>query len=67
MARHGWFQRSLKQVSDEEAEIRRCLTRLEQLSGQKVRGWFGAGGGESNDTPDILKRCGIEFVHAARA
>jgi len=60
---HGWFQRSLKQVSDEEAEIRRCLTRLEQLSGQKVRGWFGAGGGESNDTPDILKRCGIEFVH----
>jgi peptidoglycan/xylan/chitin deacetylase (PgdA/CDA1 family) len=60
---HGWFQRSLKQVANEEAEIRRCLTRLEQLSGRKVRGWFGAGGGESNDTPDILKRCGIEFVH----
>jgi allantoinase len=60
---HGWFQRSLKQVANEEAEIRRCLTRLEQLSGKKVRGWFGAGGGESNDTPDILKRCGVEFVH----
>src|SRR5262245_62423160 len=60
---HGWFQRSLKQVANEEAEIRRCLTRLEQLSGKKVRGWFGAGGGESNDTPDILKRCGLEFVH----
>ena len=60
---HGWFQRSLKQVADEEAEIRRCLTRLEQLSGKRVRGWFGAGGGESNDTPDILKRCGVDFVH----
>ena len=44
---HGWFQRSLKQVEDEEAEIARCLARLEQLSGKKVRGWFGAGGGES--------------------
>jgi peptidoglycan/xylan/chitin deacetylase (PgdA/CDA1 family) len=60
---HGWFQRSLKQVPDEEAEIARCLARLQQLSGKKVRGWFGAGGGESNDTPDILKRCGVEFVH----
>jgi peptidoglycan/xylan/chitin deacetylase (PgdA/CDA1 family) len=60
---HGWFQRSLKQVPDEEAEISRCLARLQQLSGKKVRGWFGAGGGESNDTPDILKRCGVEFVH----
>jgi hypothetical protein len=28
-----------------------------------VRGWFGAGGGESNETPDVLKRCGIEFTH----
>jgi allantoinase len=60
---HGWFQRSLKQVPDEEAEISRCLARLQQLSAKKVRGWFGAGGGESNDTPDILKRCGVEFVH----
>jgi len=60
---HGWFQRSLKHVPNEEAEIARCLSRLQQLSGKKVRGWFGAGGGESNDTPDTLKRCGVEFVH----
>ena len=46
----------------EEAEIRKCLGRLEQLSGKKVRGWFGAGGGESMHTPDILKRCGVEFT-----
>ena len=43
--------------------MNRCLARLEQLSGKKVRGWFGAGGGETMQTPDVLKRCGIEFVH----
>lgn len=60
---HGWFQRSLKHSENEEAEVRQCLARLEQLSGKKVRGWFGAGGGETNATPDVLKRCGLEFTH----
>ena len=60
---HGWFQRSLKQADNEEAEIRKCLARLEQVSGKKVRGWFGAGGGESMHTPDILKQCGLDFTH----
>src|SRR5690606_32103570 len=30
---HGWFQRSLKQSEGEAAEIRRCLDRLQALSG----------------------------------
>lgn len=60
---HGWFQRSLKQSEDEEAEIKRCLARLEKASGKKTRGWFGAGGGETERTPDILKACGVDFTH----
>jgi peptidoglycan/xylan/chitin deacetylase (PgdA/CDA1 family) len=60
---HGWFQRSLKQSEDEVAEIRRCLDRLQALSGKRVRGWFGAGGGESHDTPEHLKRAGLDFIH----
>ncbi len=60
---HGWFQRSLKQVEDEEAEIRKCLARLEQVTGKPTRGWFGAGGAETEHTPDILKQCGVSFVH----
>jgi peptidoglycan/xylan/chitin deacetylase (PgdA/CDA1 family) len=60
---HGWFQRSLKQSEDEAAEIRRCLDRLAALSGTKVRGWFGAGGGETNETPEHLKRAGLDFIH----
>jgi allantoinase len=60
---HGWFQRSLKQVDDEEAEIRCCLDRLREATGKATRGWFGAGGAETDKTPDILKQCGIEFIH----
>jgi len=60
---HSWFQRSLKEVEDEEAEVRRSLARLEALTGKRVRGWFGAGGGETLRTPEVLKRCGIEFTH----
>ena len=60
---HSWFQRSLKEVEDEEAEIRRSLSRLEQLTGKRVRGWFGAGGGETMQTPEVLKRCDIQFTH----
>ena len=60
---HGWFQRSLKQSEDESAEIRQCLDRLAALSGKRVRGWFGAGGGETNDTPEHFKRAGLDFIH----
>lgn len=60
---HGWFQRSLKQVEDEEAEIRMCLDRLKSLTGKKTRGWFGAGGAETMRTPEIFKQLGLEFVH----
>jgi allantoinase len=60
---HGWFQRSLKEVDDEEAEVRASICRLERLTGKRVRGWFGAGGGETSQTPEVLKRCGIEFTH----
>jgi hypothetical protein len=60
---HGWFQRSLKQAEDEEDEIRRCLARLQQLTGRRTRGWFGAGGGETEHTPDLLKAAGLEFIH----
>jgi len=60
---HGWFQQSLKQVDDEAAVIEQSLARLEQLSGKRPRAWLGPGMGESNDTPDLLKAAGIEFLH----
>lgn len=60
---HSWFQRSLKEADDEAAEVRRCLDRLEALTGTRPRGWFGAGGGETAHTPEVLKRCGLEYTH----
>jgi len=60
---HGWFQQSLKQAGDEADVIRRCLDRLEQAGGTRPRAWLGPGLGETEDTPDILKAEGIEFLH----
>lgn len=60
---HGWFQQSLKQAEDQEAEIERSLARLRGLSGQAVRAWLGPGIGETPETPDLLKKHGIEFLH----
>lgn len=60
---HGWYQRSLKHVDDEAAEIVQCLDRLEQAGGTRPRAWLGAGMGETFDTPDMLKMHGIEFLH----
>ncbi len=60
---HGWFQQSLKQADDERAVIRRCLGKLEEVSGRKPRAWLGPALGETPDTVDILKENGIEFLH----
>ena len=60
---HSWFQRSLKQSENQAEEIEKCLARLESLDGKKPRAWLGAGMGETDDTPDLLKAAGIEFLH----
>ena len=63
MVGHGLYQRSLKQVEDEESEIRASLKRLEQLTGKRTRGWFGAAGAETMGTPDLFKAVGLDFIH----
>jgi allantoinase len=60
---HGNFQRSLLYERDEEEVIDEALAKFEKFSGKRPRGWLGPGYGESLNTPDILKRKGIEFIH----
>lgn len=60
---HGDYQRSIKEVEDEEAVIRWSLERLEALSGKRVRGWFGPGFAETLQTPDVFSRIGLDFTH----
>ena len=60
---HGLFQRSLLYEQDEEAVIDEALARLQRFCGERPKGWLGPGYGESLDTPDILRRKGIEYLH----
>ena len=60
---HGWFQESLRVADNEELVIKKSLKLLRELSGQPVRSWFGPGGGETENTPELLKDNGIEFLH----
>lgn len=60
---HGWFQQSLKQADDEVDVIRRSLDKLTELTGHAPRAWLGPGLGETDDTVDVLKEHGIEFLH----
>ena len=60
---HGWFQQSLKQTDDEAEGSHRSLDKLAELSGMTTRAWLGPGLGETDDTVDLLKERGIEFLH----
>ena len=60
---HGWLQRALKTVEDEEDEIVRSLDALRRFSGQPVRAWLGPGISETERTPDLLKKHGVAFLH----
>ncbi len=59
---HCWLQRSLLREPDETEVIVKTLDRLKALSGKPVRGWLGAGIGETFDTPDVLKAHGIDWL-----
>ncbi|MFO1159111.1 MAG: polysaccharide deacetylase family protein [Reyranellaceae bacterium] len=59
---HGWTQKALQSEPDEVATIERCLARIRDFTGKKVRGWLGAGLSETFDTPDHLKARGVDYV-----
>jgi len=60
---HGWFQQSLKQSEDQAATIAQSLDRLEKANGKRPRAWLGPGLGETEETVDLLKEHGIDFLH----
>jgi peptidoglycan/xylan/chitin deacetylase (PgdA/CDA1 family) len=59
---HGYIQRSLQQEPDERAVIRASLDRLTRCTGKRTRGWLGPGLHETDNTPDILKEEGVDYV-----
>ena len=61
---HGLDQRSLQsQGGMSEAEvIATALSILSEFTGEPVRGWLGPGLKESDETPDLLKEAGFDYV-----
>ena len=60
---HGYEQRSMHWEKDEADVIHRSVTRLEQFSGKKVRGWLGPGVAQTESTPELLKSAGIDHCY----
>ena len=60
---HGLYQKALATVEDDEAWVRESLDIMRRFSGQPVRAWLGPGLSEKADTPEVLRRHGIEFLH----
>jgi peptidoglycan/xylan/chitin deacetylase (PgdA/CDA1 family) len=58
---HGVLQRLLNREQDEAAVIEQALAQISDFTGRKVRGWMGPGFAQTFDTPDHLRRHGIEY------
>lgn len=60
---HGMHQRALNQAEGgEAATIREAIARISAFTGTRLRGWLSPGLRESEETPEILKDAGIDYV-----
>ena len=59
---HAVVQRSLGHEPDEEAVIAEVAERLTKFAGYPPRGWLGPGAGETEQTPELLRKHGFEFI-----
>jgi peptidoglycan/xylan/chitin deacetylase (PgdA/CDA1 family) len=60
---HGLHQKAINhEAQSEEALIKTCLDMLEAFTGVRTQGWLGPGLRETYETPDILKKLGVDYV-----
>lgn len=60
---HGLHQRALNHAgASEEALVIETLRLIEEFTGAPARGWLSPGLRESLETPDILRRAGVDHV-----
>ena len=59
---HAMHQKSMQAESDEVGLIKASLNVLEKFTGTKTRGWLSPGLKETENTPDILKQLGLDYV-----
>jgi allantoinase len=58
---HGVQQRLLNREDNEEAVIEKALAQIGAFTGRKVRGWMGPGFAQTFDTPDYLRKHGVDY------
>jgi allantoinase len=60
---HGMHQKAINHVEGgEEALVEACLGKLQAFTGKAPRGWLAPGLRETVDSPDILKKFGIDYL-----
>ena len=59
---HGLHQKSMQEEADEATLIGQAIEKVEAFTGTKMRGWLSPGLKETADTPDILKKAGLDYV-----
>ena len=59
---HGFTQRNMQVVENEEDDIRRTTEAIRTITGRAPRGWLGPGLTETWQTPDILAAQGYDYV-----
>jgi allantoinase len=60
---HGIHQKAINHAEGgEEAVIQGALDKIAAFTGSRPRGWLSPGLRETVDTPDLLKRNGIDYV-----
>lgn len=60
---HGMHQVATNHaISGEEALIAACMDKIARFTGTRPRGWLSPGLRETVDTPDLLKKHGIDYV-----
>ena len=59
---HGIHQKSAQGENDESDMIRTALSMLEDFTGVKTRGYLSPGLKETDDSPDIIKEAGVDYL-----
>jgi allantoinase len=59
---HGVHQKAINHGGAEAELLELALSKLETFTGIRPRGWLSPGLRESDDTPDLLKGLGVDYV-----
>jgi allantoinase len=59
---HGFVQGPMHRLEDQRAEIQRACAAIRAFTGQPVRSWESPGLTETEETLDLLREAGVEYV-----